>query len=214
MVTDDSDRLTDRVFIGVFEPLDLVTDLLWIWMAVETGPFTRTSEFAVVLGLAWGFFVLNVVRYLNARRSRSAILAAGLEGTHGARFREVIYAAQQVVWEDMPAIILGGYVAARLVVAGTFNQWWPAVSIVSILMSEVSFIKFGRAISRAGFRPERDPLTPMLLLAFMPPGLRDKSDDEPVPTVDRRLFGVARRFNDRGDESIEDINALLGSRWL
>lgn len=35
-------------------------------------------------------------RWLSVRRSRNMIRAAGLEGSRGARFREVAYTAQQV----------------------------------------------------------------------------------------------------------------------
>ena len=223
MSMEEEDPVTERLFISVFEPLDLATDVLWIYMAVDTGPFVRMAEFGLINGFAWAFLVLNLARFLNARRSRAGILSAGLEGSHGARLREVVYAAQQVVWEDVPTIVLAGYVAARLVVAGTFNQYWPAASLVTILLSEVSFVKFGRAISRAGFVPGRDPIAPLLLLAFVPPGLRDASTysasgpggGRGLPEApDGRLFGVARRFNDKGDDSIEDINRLLGSQWF
>jgi len=30
---------------------------------------------------------------------------------------------------------------------------------------------------------------------------------------DDRFFGVAKRFNDHGDGSIDEINLLLGSSW-
>jgi hypothetical protein len=73
--------------------------------------------------------------------------------------------------------------------------------------------------SRADFRPENDPILPMLLLAFMPPGLKDIGLDD-----DRESGGnyfetnmwsnVVSRFHDKGDDSIDDINDLLGSRWF
>jgi hypothetical protein len=33
------------------------------------------------------------------------------------------------------------------------------------------------------------------------------------PLDDGRLWGVAKRFNDHGDGSIDEINLLLGSPW-
>lgn len=62
----------------------------------------------------------------------------------------------------------------------------------------------------------------MVLLAFMPPGLKDtsssSSEEEGVGDDDKeedhRLWGVASRFDDKGDGSISDINALLGSHWF
>ena len=83
---------------------------------------------------------------------------------------------------------------------------------MTIIVSEVSFVKFGRAISRAGMTPGEDPMVPLLLLAFFPPGLRDATNSKAMP--DQRLWGVAQRFNDRGDDSIEEINELLGSHWF
>jgi hypothetical protein len=43
-------------------------------------------------------------RWLSVRRSRTLIRAAGLEGSRGARLREVAYTAQQVICQALGVV--------------------------------------------------------------------------------------------------------------
>jgi hypothetical protein len=115
-----------------------------------------------------------------------------------------------VVFEDFPSIILTGYVAARLVVLNNYEGHWRLISLVSILFSEISFVKLGRQLSYAGFTIA--DTIPVLFLAFCPPGLHEKNlEGLCLPT---RIFNEIEYSFDDEDNSIEDINRLLGSRWV
>jgi len=220
---DDEKGYVDNLFIAFHEPLDLLTDLIWLFVVVN-GQFETAADFFFVNGVTLLLLFVNMIRMLSARRSRKLIHAGGLRNTRGARLREVVYAAQQVMFEDVPSIVLGGYMAARLLVMKDWKADWIAVTLISMVVSELGFVKFGRAISRAGLSPAKDPILPMFFLAFMPPGLKDSSSSSSSSNYgeekgtgaadDERLWGVAACFNDRGDDSIDDINALLGSHWF
>lgn len=199
------------ILFKVQETLDLVTDLIWLSLVVEALPFKDSSDYSIVSGLARFLCAFNLLRLLSTTRSRRLIRGAGLEGSKGAKFREVIYAAQQVVFEDVPSICLAGYVTAYFLVHGSFTFIWPLVTLFSVLISEISFVKFGRAMSLAGFERSHIKIAPMLLLAFMPPGLDDSAADEPEGHY---FWFIAENFDDEGDGSIKEINDVLRTRYL
>ena len=71
----------EKIFVGIFEPMDLATDLLWLYVVVDSGPFSETPEYECINFIGWVLLALNLARYLSARRSRSMIREAGLEGS-------------------------------------------------------------------------------------------------------------------------------------
>jgi hypothetical protein len=92
---------TDNLFVNVHEPADLLSELIWLFVAVDTGKFEDTTEYSAINGICWILLCVNLLRMINATRSRKLIAAGGLRSTRGARLREVVYAAQQIVFEDV-----------------------------------------------------------------------------------------------------------------
>jgi hypothetical protein len=44
------------------QPFDLVSDLIWLCVVVEAGPFTAAAEYAYVNVLGWALIALNFAR--------------------------------------------------------------------------------------------------------------------------------------------------------
>lgn len=202
-----------RLFFSAQEIVDVSAFLAWLILVVDLGPFRSTSEFAYVNAFGWILFAVSLTRLCIVRRSRSLIREAGFEGTRGARLREVVYCAQQLLFQDVPAIILVGFVGARLAVKAEWGFVWPIVTMGTLCVSEITFIKFGRALSRAKVWSEGDPVSPTFLFAFVPPG--SQSSSEPNPEVQGNSSWIrVDLFDDSDDGSIGDINLLLGGRWF
>jgi hypothetical protein len=100
MLKDYEENRLDNLFISFHEPLDVVSDLVWLFVVVD-GPFETTTEHFLVSSLAWILICVNTVRMMSARRSRKLISEGGLDTTRGARLREIVYAAQQLMLEDV-----------------------------------------------------------------------------------------------------------------
>jgi hypothetical protein len=88
-----NDSASLNLLFKVHEPLNILSDIIWVMFVVAYGPFSQLSEYRIIYGIGTICIALNLVRYCNTSRSRRMIEVNGLSGTRGSILREVKHKA-------------------------------------------------------------------------------------------------------------------------